>query len=91
MLRRLPAIVGGLAALSALLLAGPVAVAVALMRSSPESRGPDLAAQIFIGFLALAFVALAGFAGWAAARLLIRLFRGRQATAPDRASREARG
>lgn len=86
MLRRLPLIVGGLAALAALLLVGPVALAVALMRSSPEARGPDLAAQVFIAFLALAIVALAGFAAWGLTRLLVRLFRGGTATASDRTS-----
>lgn len=90
MQRRLPLIVGGLVALAALLLVGPVALAVALMRSSPEARGPDLAAQIFIGLLALALVALAGLAAWGLTRLLIRLVRGGKAASSDRISPRGR-
>jgi small neutral amino acid transporter SnatA (MarC family) len=73
MVHRLPLILGLLAGLAMLLLVGPVAVAVALMRSSPEARGPDLAAQLFIAALALAAALLAGFAAWALARLFLRL------------------
>jgi hypothetical protein len=75
MLRRLPLFLGIAAALAVLLLAGPVAVAVALMRSSPEARGPDLAAQLFIAALVLAAAALAGFSVWGLARLVTRLAR----------------
>lgn len=75
MLRRLPLILGLAAALAILLLAGPVAIAVALMRSSPEAQGPDLAAQIFIAALVLAAAALAGFAVGGLTRLLLRLAR----------------
>jgi lysylphosphatidylglycerol synthetase-like protein (DUF2156 family) len=75
MRRRLPLILGLAAALAVLLLVGPVAVAVALMRSSPEAQGPDLAAKIFIAALVLAAAALAGFAVWGVARLLTRLVR----------------
>jgi hypothetical protein len=74
MSRRLPLIAGALAALAAFLLLGPVAVAVALLRSSSDARGPGLAAQLFIAFLVLAVTALAGLAGWGLARLLLRLF-----------------
>jgi small neutral amino acid transporter SnatA (MarC family) len=73
MLRRLPLVVGLAAALATLMLAGPVAVAVALMRSSPHSKGPDLAAQIFVALLVLAAAALAGFVAWGLARLVTRL------------------
>ena len=75
MRRRLPLILGLAAAIAVLRLAGPVAVAVALMRSSPEAQGPDLAAQILIAALVLAAAALAGFAAWGLARLLVRLVR----------------
>ena len=75
MVRRLPLILGCVAALAALLVVGPVAVAVALMRSSPGSQGPDLAAQILIGALALAVAALAGAAAWGLTRLVLRLLR----------------
>lgn len=75
MLRRLPLILGIAAALAILLLAGPVAIAVALMRSSPEARGPDLAAQLLIAALVLAAAALAGFAVRGLARLVMRLAR----------------
>lgn len=73
MVRRLPLILGGLAALAALLAVGPVALAVALMRSSPDSHGPDLAAQLLIFFLVLAVAALVGAAVWGLARLVVRL------------------
>ena len=74
MLRRLPLILGALASLAILLVAGPVALAVALLRSSPDSRGPDLAAQIFIFMLVLALAALAGAAVWGLTHLVQRLF-----------------
>jgi len=75
MVRRLPLIVGALAALAALLLVGPVAVAVALLRSSSDAQGPTLAAQLFIASLVLVATALAGAAGWGLTRLVLRLFR----------------
>lgn len=75
MLRRLPFIFGIAAAVTVVLLAGPVAIAVALLRSSPEAKGPDLAAQIFLAALVLAAAALAGFAIWGFTRLLVRLAR----------------
>lgn len=74
MLRRLPLILGAASALAALLLVGPVAVAVALLRSSSDAQGPSLEAQIFIAGLVLAVAALAGAAGWGLARLVLRLF-----------------
>jgi hypothetical protein len=75
---RLPLIAGAIAALAAFLLLGPVAVAVALLRSSSDAQGPNLAAQLFIALLVLAVTALAGLAGWGVTRLLLRLFgRGR--------------
>ena len=75
MLRRLPPILGTLAALVTLLVVGPVALAMALLRSSPDVQGPTLAAQIFIALLVLALVAVAGLLGWGLGRLLLRLFR----------------
>lgn len=75
MIRRLPLIFGALAALAALLVVGPVAIAVALLRSSPEAQGPDLAAQLFIGVLVLAVAALAGAVAWGLAHLVLRLLR----------------
>lgn len=75
MVRRLPLILGIAAALSVLLLLGPVAIAVALMRSSPEAQAPDLAARLVIGVLVLAAAALAGVAIGGLARLVMRLAR----------------
>lgn len=75
MVRRLPVILGAIAALAALLVVGPVAVAVALLRSSSDAEGPSLAAQIFIGGLVLAVAFFAGAAAWGLTRLLLRLFR----------------
>ena len=75
MLRRLPLIAGAIAGLAALLLVGPVALAVALLRSSPGADGPTPAARLFIAVLAVAAVALAALAGWGLGRLALRLFR----------------
>jgi hypothetical protein len=75
MLRRLPLILGAVAAGAALLLAGPVAVAVSLLRSSSDAQGPTLAAQILIGVLVLAIAALAWAAAWGLTHALLRLFR----------------
>ena len=77
MLRRLPLILGAVASLAVLLVLGPVALAVALLRSSPDAQGPGLAAQIFVVLLALAVAALAGAAVWGFTHLVLRLFRGR--------------
>lgn len=74
MARRLALIVGVIAATTTLLLVGPVAVAVMLLRSSSDGQGPTLAAQIFIALLVFALVALAGLAAWALTRLVLRLF-----------------
>lgn len=72
-MRRLPPILGALAALATLLALGPVAVAVALLRSSPDSQGPALAAQILIAVTILGAAAIAGAAVWGLARLVLRL------------------
>lgn len=77
MLRRLPLILGLAAAFAALLAAGPVALAVALMRSSPEAQGPDLAARILIAALVLAAAATAGLAVGGLARFVLRQVRRR--------------
>jgi hypothetical protein len=77
MLRRLPVILVALAGGSALLMLGPVAVAVALLRSSSDAEGPTLAAQIFIGVLVLVLTAAGGMTGWGLGRLVQRLARGR--------------
>lgn len=75
MIRRLPLILGAIAALAALLVIGPVAVAVALLRSSSDAQGPTLAAQIFIGVLVFALTLLAGAAAWGLTHLVLRLLR----------------
>jgi hypothetical protein len=75
MLRRLPLILGTVAALATLLVLGPIGLAVALLRSSPEAQGPSPAAQLFIAALVLAVAALAGAAVWGLTRLAVRLFR----------------
>lgn len=73
MLRRLPLILGAIAATAALLLLGPIAVAVLILRSSSDAQGPSLGAYVVIGFVVLAITALAGLAAWALTRLVIRL------------------
>jgi hypothetical protein len=75
MVRRLPLILGIAAAAAVLLVAGPIGLAVALMRSSPEAQAPDPAAQLLIAALVLAAAALAGLAVWGLTRLLLRLAR----------------
>ena len=75
MLRRLPLRAGAVAGLAALLLLGPVALAVALLRSSPDAEGPALAAQLSIAVIVVAIVALAALAGWGLARLALHLLR----------------
>jgi small neutral amino acid transporter SnatA (MarC family) len=72
---RLPLVLGAVAALATLLVVGPVALAVALIRSSPDGRAPDLAAQILILALALATAALAGWAVRGLTRRILRLLR----------------
>ncbi len=73
MLRRLPLIAGLVCAAGALLVVGPVALAVALLRSSPGASGPHPAALLLLAALALAAAALAGVVGWGVAKLLVRL------------------
>jgi uncharacterized membrane protein SpoIIM required for sporulation len=76
--RRLPLLLGLLAAAAVLLVVGPVAIAMALLRSSADSQPPDLAAQIFIGVLVLALAAAAGGIVLGLTRLVLRLLgRGR--------------
>ena len=76
-MNRLPLVLGVLAALAAFLLVAPVAVAVALLRSSSDSEGPSVAAQFFITGLVVAIVAGAGLGAWAISRFLVRRFGGR--------------
>lgn len=73
MLRRLPIILATLAGGAVLVVMGPIALAVAFLRSSPDAPGPALGAQLFVAALALAAVALAAFAGWGAGRIVLRL------------------
>lgn len=73
MVRRLPLVFGIVAALATLLIVGPVAVAVALLRSSSDAQGPSLAAQILIAVLVLALAAFAGGIAWGLTRLVLRL------------------
>jgi small neutral amino acid transporter SnatA (MarC family) len=78
MSRRLPLLLGLAAAAAVLLLVGPIAIAMALLRSSAQSEGPHLAAQIFIAVFVLAAAAAAGVIAWGLTRLVLRLLgRGR--------------
>lgn len=72
---RLPIILGAVAGIAALLIVGPVAVAVALLRSSSDSQGPSLAAQILIGILVLAVTLVAAASVWGLTHLVLRLLR----------------
>jgi hypothetical protein len=72
-LRRLPVVLGGIAATATLVLLGPVAVAVVLLRSSSDAQGPTLAAHIFIAVFVLGLVAASGFGIWALSRAVLLL------------------
>lgn len=71
---RLPRILGIAAGAATLLVVGPVALAMALLRSSPEAEGPTLAARIFIALFVLVLTLAAGFAAAGLTRLALRLF-----------------
>lgn len=71
----LPSILGGLAAFAVLIVLGPFAAAVVMLRSGPEVAGSDPAAKIIVGLLVVALAGLAGLIVYGAARLLHRLFR----------------
>jgi hypothetical protein len=73
MLRRLPLILGLIASAASLLLLGPIAVAVLLLRSSSDAQGPTLGAHLLIGLVVLALTVLAGLAAWATTRFVMRL------------------
>ena len=74
MLRRLPLVLGALAALAAVLLLGPVVVAAVVLRASSDAIGPGLAAQLLIAAIVLALAAIAFLL---VAGLTRRLLRGR--------------
>ncbi|HEX9954667.1 MAG TPA: hypothetical protein VGB48_05550 [Allosphingosinicella sp.] len=77
-MKRLPFILGIATGLIVLILIGPIAAAVVLLRSSSDAVGPGLAVQIFIAVLVLALCAVAGGAVWALTRLVQRLLRRRR-------------
>lgn len=72
-LRWLPRILAAVAAAATLLFLGPVAVAVALLRSSSDAQGPSLAAQLLIAALVLALALMAAAIVGGATRLALRL------------------
>ena len=72
-MRRLPLILGSLAAAAAILLLGPIAVAVLLLRSSSDAHGPSLGAHLLIGGAVVAIAALAFILAWGLTRLVQRL------------------
>ena len=76
MLRRLPLIAGIVVAVTVLLVLGPIALAAALLRSSPEAEGASLAAKLLIASLVLAITALTALAAWWLTRLILRRLRG---------------
>jgi hypothetical protein len=77
-LKRLPVILGVTAGVIVLILLGPIAAAVVLLRSSSDAVGPGLAVQIFIAVLVLAFSTIIGGAVWALTRLVQGLLRRRR-------------
>ncbi len=72
-LRWLPRLLAGVAAAATLLIVGPIAVAVALLRSSSDAQGPSLAAQLLIAALVLALALMAAAIVGGATRLALRL------------------
>jgi hypothetical protein len=75
LMRRLPLILGVAAGGAVLLLFGPIAVAVVLLRSSNDAVGPGLSVQLFIAVFVLSVSAAAGLATAWLVRLLLRLLR----------------
>jgi hypothetical protein len=73
LIRRLPLISGIVAGLAALLLIGPIAVAVVLLRSSSDAVGPGLGAHMVIAVLVLLLTVGSGLAVAALVRLVLRL------------------
>ncbi|MFN3945846.1 MAG: hypothetical protein ACK4K7_13055 [Allosphingosinicella sp.] len=74
MLRRLPLAFAVAGFLAALLLLGPIGVAVGVLRSSSDAHGPSLGAQLLIAAIVIGFCALAGGLSWLLGRLVLRLF-----------------
>ena len=75
---RLPLVLGIGAAAATVVLLGPIAAAVVLLRSTTDAAGPSVAVQVFIAVFVLALAAAGGFATWATTRLVLRLLgRGR--------------
>ena len=72
-MRRLPLILGIAAALAVLLLLGPIAVAVVLLRSSSDAVGPGLGVQLFLGSFLLIVCAGVGLGVAALVRFVLRL------------------
>ncbi len=71
-MRHLPIIFAAIASLLTLLLVAPVAIAVALLRSSSDAQGPSLVAQISIALMVVALVSGAGLLVWRVTRFLVR-------------------
>lgn len=68
----MPRIIGWTAFAAVLLLIGPIAFAVVMLKSSPEAEGSDPAAKLLVALIVLA---AAGLAGWLAKRLTLLVLR----------------
>lgn len=68
----MPRILGWTAFAAVLLLAGPIAFAVVMMKSWPEAEGADPAAKLFVALIVLAAAALAGWLARALASAVVR-------------------
>ena len=73
MIRRLPVILGIAAGLAALLVLGPIAAAVVLLRSSSDAVGPGLGVQLLLGGFVLLIAGAVGLGVAGLVRLLLRL------------------
>ncbi len=69
---RVPALLGWVAGLLTLALIGPIAAAVAVLRSSSDAVGPSPVVQLFIALFVLTLSTGAGLIVWAVARLFLR-------------------
>lgn len=67
----MPRIIGWTAFAAVLVLIGPIAFAVVMLKSSPEAEGSDPAKLL----VALIVLAAAGLAGWLAKRLTLLVLR----------------
>lgn len=72
-MRRLPLVLGTAGGLAVLLLLGPIAAAVVLLRSSSDAVGPGIAVQLLVAAFVLFFSLAAGLIVAGLVRVVLRL------------------